>query len=140
VNFQQNVLANKCNVGVFAIVINFNPSLYFGAWLTAYQSGALIGLHSNSRLLTLPTNIMLGWKWWTLATITTVKSFYSSCPSHCLLAFSLNVLLFHWNEKMVDGPNGVPGTKTFVTALITTIRAQCYKTFDGHKLGMFVIS
>jgi len=38
---QQNVLANKCNVGVFIIVINVHPSLYLGAWLGAYQSGAL---------------------------------------------------------------------------------------------------
>jgi hypothetical protein len=54
----------------------------------AYQRGSLWGLHSNGRLLTLYTNIKIGWKWKEVtntldyqdtATITAVK-FYSTGP------------------------------------------------------------
>ncbi len=74
---------------MFATAIHLHLSLIFVGKAGAYQSGAIMGLHSNGRLLTLPTNIKLGWKrmagaktlaYYDVAKITDVKSFDEHAP------------------------------------------------------------
>jgi len=53
---------------MFAIVIqHFQHRLIVAGKDGAYQSGALTELDSNGRLIPLPTNIRLQWKWMTVA-------------------------------------------------------------------------
>ncbi len=48
---------------MFLAAIYFHPSLIFLGKVGTYQSGSPIGVHSNGRLLALPANIRLRWKW-----------------------------------------------------------------------------
>ncbi len=81
---------------------------YLNIFKQAYPSGT--GLHSKGRVLALPTNISLGWKWLTLTNtlayyatefITAVKSFMVQGPAAVLLilTFTSLHLSFNWAQQ-----------------------------------------
>jgi hypothetical protein len=74
---------------MFANAIHLHPVLIFAGKAAAYQSGALMEIHSNGRLLPLPKSIRLEWKqmlvanilpYYDTATIMTVKSSMLQLP------------------------------------------------------------
>ncbi len=129
---------------MFATAIHFYPRLIFaGEARNLLLEGSSVSC--SGRLLVLPTNIRLGWKWMEVTNTILLrygnnycrKKFYSTGLWTKLKKYKFLGLLAE--AEMVEQLT-VDCKFEGLNQTTADIRGQCYKTFHGCKLWIFLIS